>query len=332
MVSLTLIRVSFILICGIVAYSLGGENAIFGSGSSYMYALGGGIIGLIVVVFEMLARRVSLKGLSSGVFGILLGLILGRMFSFFLVVFKLPDVITTTFTSFIYIICIYLGLTLGLKGKEEFNLIIPYVRFKRRELKEDNIVVDTSSIIDGRILDLVKTGFLEAKFIIPRAVLNELQALADSTDYLKRQKGKRGIEILHSLKKEPAIEVEIYEEDFPGHIPVDEKLVKLARLLDSKILTTDYNLNRIAQLQEVKILNINDLVNALKSILLPGERLSLKLMKEGKEHNQAIGYLEDGTMVVVENARWLIGKSVDVEVTSVLQSPSGRIIFTKLLG
>ncbi len=333
MVSLNLIRLFFIIICILLAYSFGGENALFGNeGNTLIYAIGGGIIGISIVFFEIIARRVSLKGLSSGVFGIILGLILGKLFSFFLILFKLPDEITTGFTAFIYVICIYLGLTLGLKGKEEFSLIIPYVRFRRQELREENIIVDTSSIIDGRILDIVKTGFIEAKFIVPRYVLNELQALADSTDFLKRQKGKRGIEILHALKKEPSIEVEIYEDETHENLEVDERLVKLAKILDGKILTTDYNLNRIAQLQGVKVLNINDLANALKTILLPGERFSLKLIKEGKEYNQAVGYLEDGTMVVVENAKWLIGKNVDVEVTSVLQSPSGRIIFTKLCG
>jgi len=171
---------------------------------------------------------------------------------------------------------------------------------------------------------------LEARFVVPRFVLNELQALADSTDHMKRQKGKRGIEVLHSLKKEQNIEIDIYNEDIEGVKSVDEKVVVLAQTLDGKILTTDYNLNRIAQLQGLKVLNINDLANALKPTFVAGERFSIKLIKEGKEHNQAVGYLEDGTMVVVENAKWLIGKNVDIEVTSVLQSPSGRIVFTRL--
>jgi uncharacterized protein YacL len=332
MVSLNFVRIFFILICTFIGYSLGGDKAIFGGEGYLAYVLGGFIIGVSIVLFEVMARRVSLKGLSSSIFGIVLGLILGKLFQYFLVIFPLPRDLTNTFIAFVYIICIYFGLTLGLKGKEEFNLIIPYVRFRRKELKEDNIVVDTSSIIDGRILDIVKTGFLEARFVIPRSVLNELQALADSSDHLKRQKGKRGIEILHKLKKEPSIEVYIREEEIDSVVEVDEKIVKLAKILGSKILTTDYNLNRIAQLQGVKVLNINDLVNALKPILLPGEKFSLKLIKEGKEHKQAVGYLEDGTMVVVENARWLIGKTVNVVVTSVLQSPSGRMIFTKLAG
>ncbi len=332
MVSVNMIRVLFIVLCVAIAYTFGVDNPYMEDINILWFIGGGVIIGLIIVLFEVSARKVSIKGLSSGVFGILLGLIMGKLFSYLIIIFKLPENVYTSITLLIYLVCIYFGLTLGLKGKEEFNLIIPYVRFRRQELKEENILVDTSSIIDGRILDIVKTGFLEAKFLILRSVLNELQALADSTDYLKRQKGKRGIEILHSLKKEPNIEVSIYEEDEDSRMGVDEKLVKYAKLLDAKILTTDYNLNRIAQLQGVKILNINDLANALKPLLLPGEKFSLKLIKEGKEHNQAVGYLDDGTMVVVENAKWLIGKKVDVEVTSVLQSPSGRIIFTKLVG
>lgn len=319
-----ILRLIFIISCMVAGYSMGGEHPFF------LIAMGF-VVGIVVVVFEILARKVSLKGLSSAVFGVILGLILAKIFNETLRLFSIPPNImhmVRTFTTFIFI---YLGLTLGLKGRSEFNLIIPYVKFKRQEIKEEEIVVDTSSIIDGRIIDIVRTGFLEAKFIVPRFVLNELHALADSTDHMKRQKGKRGIEVLHSLKNEPNIEVDISDEDAEGVKSVDEKLVKLARDFEAAILTTDYNLNRIAQLQGTKVLNINDLVNALKPTFIAGERLSIKLIKEGKEHNQAIGYLDDGTMVVVENAKWHIGKSVDVEVTSVLQSPSGRIVFTKLI-
>jgi uncharacterized protein YacL len=323
--SLFILRVFFIFLCVGAAFRLGGSNIILST------ALGL-VIGLVVVFFETFARRVSLKGLSSAVFGVILGILLAWMFMTALAFFDLPQAVASNVKIFVTFIFIYLGLTLGIKGKDEFHLIIPYVKFKRQELKEDQIVVDTSIIIDGRILDIVKTGFLEARFIIARFVLNELQALADSTEHIKRQKGKRGIEVLHSLKKEPNIEVEIYSEDIEGLNNVDEKIVRLAQNLDAKILTTDYNLNRIAQLQGVRVLNINDLANALKPTFVAGERMQIKLIKEGKEHNQAIGYLEDGTMVVVENAKWLIGKIVDIEVTSVLQSPSGRIVFTKLAG
>lgn len=321
--SLFILRAFFVFICTAAAFRLGDFNPILSTALGF-------VVGLVVVFFEVFARKVSLKGLSSMVFGILLGVLLAWIFNKTLEFFLLPKDITHSVRIFVTFIFIYLGVTLGLKGRGEFNLIIPYVKFQRKNLKEETIVVDTSIIIDARILDIVKTGFLEARFLVPRFVLNELQALADSTDHMKRQKGKRGIEVLHSLKKESNIEVDIYNEDVEGVKSVDEKIVVLAQTLDGKILTTDYNLNRIAQLQGIRVLNINDLANALKPTFVAGERFSIKLIKEGKEHNQAIGYLEDGTMVVVESAKWLIGKTADIEVTSVLQSPSGRIIFTKL--
>jgi len=322
MKSLWLLRILFVFIFTLSGYSL--TNNILGG-------LFGFLIAIAVVVFEAFARNISLKGLSSTVFGIILGLLLAKIFSEVLKQFNLPVEFMQILSSFMTIIFIYLGVTLGIRGKSEFNLVIPYVKFKRQELSEESVIIDTSVIIDGRILDIVKTGFLDARFIIPMFVLNELRALADSTDHLKRQKGKRGIEILHLLKKEPNIEVVIHQEDVEGVNSVDEKIVKLAQNLEAKVLTTDYNLNRIAQLQGVKVLNINDLANALKPVFISGERFSVKLIKEGKEQNQAVGYLEDGTMVVVENAKWLIGKTVNVEVTSVLQSPSGRIVFTKII-
>lgn len=324
---LVFLRVLFILIFTGMGYILGGNEPVF-------FTAIGAAIGIVIVLFELFARRVSLKGLSSAVFGVLLGLLLAWIFSETLNQFSLPQdfpsQVVNNIKLFVTFIFVYLGLTLGIKGKDDFHLVIPYVKFKRQELKEESIVIDTSVIIDGRILDIVKTGFVEAKFLVPRFVLNELHALSDSTDHMKRQKGKRGIEILHSLKKEPHIEVVISDQVVEGVKSVDEKIVRLGQEQDAKVMTTDYNLNRIAQLQGVSVLNINDLANALKPTFIAGQRFQLKLIKEGKEHNQAIGYLEDGTMVVVEGARRLIGKTVSIEVTSVLQSSSGRIVFTKL--
>ena len=322
-------RVLFVLIFTGIGYFLGGGNSLVFAGLGFTG-------GVVLVSFETFTRRASLKGLSSAVFGIILGLIIAWIFSATLDRFHFPEEISQDFLHSIKLIVtfifVYLGLTLGVKGKDEFNLVIPYVKFKRQSQREEAAIVDTSSIIDGRILDIVKTGFIEAKFLVPRFVLNELQALADSTDHMKRQKGKRGIEILHSLKKEPNIEVEISDQNVDSVKSVDEKIIKLAQTTDAEVLTTDYNLNRIAQLQGVKVLNINDLANALKPTFISGQRFSLKLIKEGKEHNQAVGYLEDGTMVVVENSRRLVGKIVNIEVTSILQSSSGRIVFTKLAG
>ena len=307
---------------------MGGEDAVIFAAISAGTAI-------IIVLFEIFGRKASLKGLSSAVFGIILGLLLAFIFSETLSQFSLLKGVSATIIDnikmFVTFVFVYLGLTLGIKGKDDFHLIIPYVKFRRQEMREETIVVDTSVIIDGRIMDIVKTGFVEAKFIIPRFVLNELHALADSTDHMKRQKGKRGIEILHALKQEPNVDIEIYDQQVEGVKSVDEKIVKLGQEQDAKVMTTDYNLNRVAQLQGVKVLNINDLANALKPTFIAGQQFELKLIKEGKEHNQAIGYLEDGTMVVVEGGKRLIGKTVMIEVTSVLQSSSGRIVFTKLV-
>ncbi len=321
--SLNVIRALFVLVFAGSGYLLGGEQAI-------MFALAGLYVGVVVVGIEALSHRVSLKNFIAAVCGIILGLVVGGAIGRLIDIFQLPGNLNYVMKFFLVLTFIYFGVILALKTSEEFYLIIPYVRFNRQDRNEESIVIDTSSIIDGRILDIVKTGFIDANFIVPRFVLNELQTLADSTEHIKRQRGKRGIEILHSLKKEPHIQVIIEEKDFKDKKGVDAKIVRLAKLIDAKVLTTDYNLNRIAQLEGVKVLNVNDLTNALKPIFMPGEKMDLKLVKEGKEPNQAVGYLEDGTMVVVENARWLIGKVAQVEVTSVLQSPSGRIVFTKL--
>ena len=175
-----------------------------------------------------------------------------------------------------------------------------------------------------------KEKFVEGKIVIPRFVLKELQQIADSTDPMKRQRGRRGLELLHAFQKEAGQDITVNEEDFPEIPEVDSKLVKLAKLLEAKILTVDFNLNRVATFQGVKVLNINELANVLKPAMFPGEQIQIKLIKEGKEHNQAIGYLEDGTMVVVEDARRMLGQEVRVAVTSVLQTQAGRMIFTKL--
>jgi uncharacterized protein YacL len=221
-------------------------------------------------------------------------------------------------------------MAIGLRGKDEFNIIIPYVRLRRQDQMQEMTVLDTSVIIDGRILDIYKTNFLEGRLIIPRFVLRELQQIADSTDPMKRQRGRRGLEILHTFQKDAGQNITIHEEEFPEIGEVDAKLVRLAKALEAKILTVDFNLNRVAGIQGVKVLNINELANALKPVVFPGEHMQIKLIKEGKERNQAVGYLEDGTMVVVEDARRLLGQEVRVAVTSVLQTQAGRMIFTKI--
>jgi uncharacterized protein YacL len=229
----------------------------------------------------------------------------------------------------VLVLC-YLGMIFSIRGRDEFNLIIPYVKFVRQDQKDTVYILDTSVIIDGRILDICQTKFLEGRFVIPRFVLKELQQVADSADALKRNRGRRGLDILNKLRKNPSGSVKIQEEDFPEISSVDEKIVKLAKLLGGKALTNDFNLNKIAELQGVTVLNINELSNALRPVVLPGEMMEVRLVKEGKEHNQAVAYLEDGTMVVVDNARRFLGNTQKVVVSSVLQTSAGRMIFAKL--
>jgi len=322
--NLLLLRIMFIVGSAIVGYQT------LELGSDFVGALVGALAALIIIMLEIGMRKVSVKGLSSTVFGLILGLIMAKLVTDAFSLAAMPaqnlSIIRVTLTM---VFC-YLGMVIGLRGKDEFNIIIPYVRLRKQDQAEDITLLDTSVIIDGRIVDICKTKFLSGKIIIPRFVLKELQQIADSTDPTKRQRGRRGLEMLNTIQKESGLDISINEEDFPETQEVDAKLVKLAKLLEAKILTVDFNLNRVASIQGIKVVNINELANALKPVVFPGEQMQIKLIKEGKEHNQAVGYLDDGTMVVVEDARRLIGQEVKVVVTSVLQTQAGRMIFTKL--
>ncbi len=292
--------------------------------------LAGAAISLFMILLEKGMRKVSLTGLSSAVFGLILGLIIAKLVgdTFSLTPLE-PRFLVKVRVALTLLFC-YLGMVMALRGKDEFNIVIPYVRLRRQDQPENLTLLDTSVIIDGRMLDICKTKFLSGKIIIPKFVLRELQQIADSTDPIKRQRGRRGLEILHSIQKEPGLDIALHEEDFPEISEVDAKLVKLARLIEARILTVDFNLNRVASIQGIRVLNINELANALKPVVFPGEHISVKLIKEGKEYNQAVGYLDDGTMVVVDDARRFIGQELKVVVTSVLQTQAGRMIFTKV--
>jgi len=307
-----------------------GYQAMLIRGSGLIGMLIGGLAALIMIILEAGLRKVSVSGLSSAVFGLILGLIMAKLVGDAFSLAVIDPVILSRIRVGLTLVFCYLGMVIGLRGKDEFNLIIPYVRLRRQDQTGDVVLLDTSVIIDGRIVDICKTRFLGGKVIIPKFVLRELQQIADSTDPIKRQRGRRGLEILNTIQKEPGMDISIHEQDFPETSEVDAKLVKLAKLIEAKILTVDFNLNRVASIQGIKVLNINELANALKPVVFPGEQMRIKLIKEGKEHNQAIGYLDDGTMVVVEDARRMIGQDVEVAVTSVLQTQAGRMIFTKL--
>lgn len=286
------------------------------------------LFGIIAVFIEARLRKVSFGSILGGLLGLSIGLISAN-----LLLLPLRYAITDEMrllSSFVSSAILgYGGLFVGLqRGK---NLTIPAIMrlFKGQELEEDIKLLDTSVIIDGRIADVIEAGFLEGTFIIPQFILQELQYIADSPDPMRRTKGRRGLDVLHRVQKMSNIKVRIVEEDFPKIKEVDAKLIALARLLNAKVITNDFNLNKVAQLQGVSVLNINELSNVLKPVVLPGETLNLFIVKEGKEYNQGVAYLDDGTMVVIENARKLIGKNVEVVVTSVLQTTAGRMIFAK---
>jgi len=234
----------------------------------------------------------------------------------------------------ITLICGYMGLRVGMEKKEELATLWTSGRWGRAELSDERMleehkILDTSVIIDGRIADICKTGFIEGTIVIPEFVLEELQHIADSSDLLKRNRGRRGLDILNKIQKELAIKVLIYEGDFEEISEVDSKLVKLAKVLKGKVVTNDYNLNKVCELQGVSVLNINDLANAVKPVVLPGEEIMVQVIKDGKEHGQGVAYLDDGTMIVVEGGREYIGSLMEVLVTSVLQTSAGRMIFAK---
>jgi uncharacterized protein YacL len=225
----------------------------------------------------------------------------------------------------------YIGIVLAMRSnKEDFSLIIPYVRFAPRNKPDNLLLLDTSAIIDGRIADLIEANFLEGIAVVPRFVLKELQQVADSHDPIKRARGRRGLEMLNRIQRNARIEVKIHDGDFPDEQEVDSKLVRLARNLGAKLFTNDYNLGKIAELQNVSYINIHELAKSLKPVMLPGEILSLRLVREGKDKGQGIGYLPDGTMVVVNNGQSQVGQQVEAQVQSLLQTGAGVIVFADL--
>lgn len=325
------IRVGFIIIGGLLGVQLGAQPMAPPLSPWIWFGIGAAG-GTLLAVLEMLMHRVgrvSVRGFSAAVFGLLFGLIMAKLVSDAISLAKLDAGTMSVIRLVVTWAFAYLGMVVALRGRDEFNIVIPYVRLSRQDRGEELFVVDTSAIIDGRITDLCKTRFLEGRLLVPRFVLRELQGIADSTDSMKRQRGRRGLDVLNELRTQGRVEVRIHEEDIPGVAEIDAKLVKLAQLMGAKIVTTDYNLNKVAELQGVAVLNVNELAQALRPVVLPGETLEVRPIKEGKEAHQAVAYLDDGTMVVVEQGRHLIGQTIQGLVTSVLQTSAGRMVFVR---
>ncbi|TZE82690.1 PIN/TRAM domain-containing protein [Calorimonas adulescens] len=276
-------------------------------------------------------QKVPTNEILVGIMGLIVGLIIANLVS---TPFRLVPVIGIVVTVILNIVLGYVGVVVAVHKKDELSNMFSFLKKMNKEkLKpEDRIqpkVLDTSVIIDGRILDICKTGFIEGNIIIPGFVLEELRHIADSSDTLKRNRGRRGLDILNKMQKELNVKVEINERDFPEIAEVDLKILKLAQVIGGKVVTNDYNLNKVAEFQGVSVLNINELSNAVKPVVLPGEEMVVQVIKDGKESGQGIAYLDDGTMIVVDGGKKYIGDTLEVVVTSVLQTAAGRMIFAK---
>jgi len=323
-----LIRIAFFLLLSSVCYFFRpmGLNA-------WASALVGAAVAALVLVLEQRVRALSPSRLVGAAAGALLG-VLGALLVSLVLRISLPHGQAQSLLEIVLLLLLtYIGLAVGASKGELLKLqwaANPAASAEDRAPALAAKILDTSSIIDGRIADMAETGFLEGQLLVPEFVINELQMVADSQDSSKRQRGRRGLDVLQRMRSTAGLDVQIISTDYVRIRGVDLKLIELAKDMSAKILTTDFNLNKVAHLHAVEVLNMNDLANALKPVVLPGEKMSISILKEGKEYNQGVGYLDDGTMVVVDHARRMIGRSIEISVTSVLQTSSGKMIFGKM--
>ncbi len=329
--TLWLVRLVFVVLLALAAWVTG--EAIDPEHGNFIAGVIGLIVGLLLVVADILIQRKSLIALVAATMGIVLGALLERLVFYVLdltgalKVFD-KEVIPGLELIVMVLLC-YLFVTIILQTRDDFRMVIPYVRFSKEATGPRPLVLDSSVIIDGRIADIVETHIFEAPLVVPRFVLDEIQAIADSADSIKRNRGRRGLDMLNRLRKSENVSVEVRDALMDSVDPVDTRLVKLAAMVNGRVVTNDFNLNKIAQLQGVEVININDLTKAVRPVVLPGEEIAVKIIKHGQEAGQGVGYLEDGTMVVVENGRQLVDQNVRICVTSVLQTSAGRMIFGK---
>ena len=335
---LTLLRVAYVtLLLGLAVVSVSLVVESGDTATTVLLPLGILGVGALVLLTDVREKQKQITTISAIYFGLLLGLLLGYLFSMAVV-----PILESTFPGqpqmvllgrvLLTVVCCYVTISTFLQTKDEFRFIIPYVEFSKQVKGGRPLLLDTSVIIDGRIADVCDTRLIDTPLIVPRFVLQELQAVADSSDKLKRNRGRRGLDVLKRLQSNPKLQLQMHDGNVPElrtgeRIRVDERLVILAKALNARVVTNDFNLNKIAQLQGVDVINLNELANALKTVALPGEAMPVKVVKAGDQIGQGIGYLDDGTMVVIEQGRALIGQEVSIVVTSVLQTPAGRMIF-----
>jgi uncharacterized protein YacL len=332
--ALWIIRVLFLAMCTVGGFAVSQVRPEFVvSTNSWILGMGAGFaFGWLMIAIDELLKGFSLRAFSATTFGLLLGTVVAQLIDHSGLFQHVQEETTrwlirlSLFLSFGYI-----GIILAMRSnKEDFSLIIPYVRFAPQNKPDNLLLLDTSTIIDGRIADLIEANFVEGLIVVPRFVLKELQQIADSADPIKRARGRRGLEVLNRIQRNNRNEVKIHDGDFPDEREVDAKLVRLARNLRAKLYTNDHNLGKIAELQSVNHVNLHELAKSMRTVLLPGEVVSMRIVREGKDKGQGVGYLPDGTMVVVNHAQAFVGQTVDAQVQSLLQTGAGVIIFADL--
>jgi uncharacterized protein YacL len=325
--TINLLRALFVTFLTCIGLMIGDDTM----GSAVGGAMTGAAVSLIVVLTDRLLKGLSLRAFSSATLGLLMGVVFSKLLLSSEVLALATPQTQWVVGLLVYAVFGYVGMMLAIRSnRDEFSLIIPYVRFRQATVQDAPLLIDSNIIIDGRLPDLCATGFLSGSLVVPRFILDELQALADSGDPQKRERGRLALQRLQRMQLDPNLSLTIHEGDDDPHTPVDTKLIQIARLLDARLLTNDSSVCAIARLQNVTVLNLNDLTRALKPQLSAGDEVELSLVKEGRDAHQAVGYLSDGTMIVVNHARAHIGKTVPVVVASALQTSAGRLFFADL--
>ena len=333
MTPLWAIRLLFLALCTMGGYAVSQVRPEFItlSHSGLIGMMTGFGFGGLMVALDELLKGFSLRAFSATTFGLLLGTVVALLVDHSGLFENAPDNVQWLIRLCLFLGFGYIGIILAMRSnKEDFSLIIPYVRFAPQNKPDNLLLLDTSVIIDGRIADLIETGFLEGLIVVPSFVLQEIQQIADSADPIKRARGRRGLEMLNRLQRNVHTEVRIHDGDFPEEHEVDTKLIHLAHNLNARLYTNDYNLAKIAELQKISYVNLHEVAKCLKVILLPGETLQLKIVREGRDKGQGIGYLPDGTMVVVNNGQSRVGQQIEVQVQTLLQTGAGVIVFAEV--
>ena len=327
------IRILFLMLCTVGGYTVSQVRPEYVGGHFSWFVgmvIGFGFGWLMIAIDEML-KGFSLRAFSATTFGLLLGTLVALLIDRSGLFEKVDETTRWLIRLGLFLSFGYIGIVLAMRSnKEDFSLIIPYVRFAPQNKPDNLLLLDTSVVIDGRVADLIEANFVEGLIVVPRFVLRELQQIADSNDPIKRARGRRGLEILNRIQRNTKNEVKIHDGDFPDEQEVDSKLIRLARNLGAKLYTNDYNLGKIAELQSVNHVNLHELAKSMRVVLLPGEMLSLRIVREGKDKGQGVGYLPDGTMVVVNNAQSAVGQQVEAQVQSLLQTGAGIIVFADM--